>query len=454
MDSKHLKSCLISFVTAGLFAVYPTAQASAEEILKVAYSSDYTPLTSEAGTKLWADIISDFEKANPGVRVKPIKIPGSYAELTNKLGLLFRSPDTAPDVAEVPNQDIVQWIEAGFFADMSNFVANDPIWNGIPDSVKNETRYDGKVYGISHGENSMILAYDKTLFKKAGLPMPWQPKNWADILAAGRKIKAADPKAWPLWIQTGTAQGSSGAAFGPNSLIAGSSDPTIYDVNTKKWVVDSKGIREVIEFYKTASAEGLLAPASQLLGISAATIPDEAIPKHEIGVGLVGNWTSVQWLKQVSAPYYPDASAAVAFVPFPTKDGQPPGIASALSGFNLSIYANSRKKDLAWKFIQTSLTKKNMLQAALANGWIPPVTKIAFSKEWLDTDPFQSVPNGVLSISKPVPVKSGYSAWAMGLMTATEAVVLDPKLSVDDAVGKMKEYVENELGPDVIEAKR
>src|SRR5580692_6313072 len=77
--------------------------------------------------------------------------------------------------------------------------------------------------------------------------LPWRPKTWKDVLSAARKIKVSNHDAWPLWLGTGTAQGASGAAYGTNNLLLGSSDPTIYDAKQDKWVVDSKGLREVID---------------------------------------------------------------------------------------------------------------------------------------------------------------------------------------------------------------
>ena len=35
--------------------------------------------------------------------------------------------------------------------------------------------------------------YNKQLLQKAGIPVPWQPKTWADVIAAARKIKAKLP---------------------------------------------------------------------------------------------------------------------------------------------------------------------------------------------------------------------------------------------------------------------
>lgn len=443
----------VSLLVASM-APIPAARAADEVTIKVAYSSDFVPLSPEAGKAYWDQVVGQFEKENPGVKVQRITVPGSYADVENKLSLLFRSPGTAPDVVELSNQDMVQWVDSGYLAPLDKWLANEPSWQGMPANIKYETTVDGKVYGISHGENEMGLLYDKALFAKAGIAVPWTPKTWTDVLEAARKIKATSPSAWPLWLPTGTAQGASGAWNGPNSVLFGSSDPTIYNAAAKKWVVDSKGLRETVGIYRTAAAEGLLAPSSQLLNANAIATPPTEIPKHRIGITLAGNWFTLQWTKPVSSPFYGTAFSDIGVAPVPTVGGQSPGVASSLGGWDMAIYSGSKQKELAWKFIQVGQQKKNMLMGALNNGWTPPVSSYANSSEWLNVDPFQKSFQNWLPHATPIPVVAGYNTWAMGLVTATEAVVLNPKLSVDDAMKKMVTYVTNQTGPDEVEVRK
>ncbi len=443
----------VALAAAGVVTALACGPAYANDVLKVAYSSDFVPLTPQAGQARWADVVSQFEKENPGVTVQTMPIPGSYADVEAKLSLLFRSPDTAPDLAELSNQDIIQWVDSGYLLDISSYVKDDASWAGMPDNIKYETTIGGKVYGISHGENEMGLLYDKGIFTKAGIPLPWHPKTWQDVLDAARKIHASQPNVWPLWLSTGTAQGASGASYGPNSVLAGSSDPTIYDTKTGKWVVDSKGLREVINIYRTAAAEGLLAPSSLLLNATAIATPPEAISKHQIGITLGGNWFTIQWIKAVSAPYYPDGFKEIGLTASPSVNGQAPGIGSALSGWDMAIYKHTKNPDLAYKFIKVMQEKKLMLEGDINDGWTPPVTSYSQDPTWLQYDPFQVTWQSYLPASTPIPVQADYNTWAMGFVNATEAVVLNPHLSVDAAIAKMSDYVTNQLGPDAVETR-
>ena len=453
-NRKTVTNLLASAALVVASAAWSSGVNAADQTLKVVTPIDYCPLTPEAGERLFKEVTTQFESENPGVKVEFVKIPGAYQDFITKLGLLFRSPDTAPDVADVGSWDMVQWIESGYLTDMTSLVSESDAWKGMPDSVKAETTLDGKVYAISHGENSVGLLYDMTLFQKAGIAVPWQPKTWADVLDASRKLKAAVPNIWPLWLATGTAQGTAGAIYGPENFLLGSSDPASYDAATGTWVVDSKGLREVVELYRTAAVEGRLAPSSQILNASELATPPAEVPKHNIGITVAGNWFGLTWRKDVSAPYYPDAVKEIGYAPIPTIDGHAPGLASTLTGWDFGIYANSPKKELAWKFIQLYLRKKNVIMAALTIGMIPPVTADLQDPAWTSVDPFSLSYEKLLPVAVGVPVKSGYNAWAMGLLTATEAVILDPKLSVSDAVQKMNDYVDNQLGSDKVEVKK
>jgi len=98
--------------------------------------------------------------------------------------------------------------------------------------------------------------------------------------------------------------------------------------------------------------------------------------------------------------------------------------------------------------------KENLLEAGLLNGWTPPVSAYAVDKAWTDLDPFQADFQKLLPISVGIPMKATYNTWAMGFLTATEAVVLDPKISVDAAIQKMGDYVANQVGPEEVVSRK
>ena len=446
MRTKPLARRLLLHVAAGVLCSLALQPAAAQTTLRVAYSQDYV-MEPKAGLRWWTGLKQAFEKDNPGVTVELQPIPGAYADLMSKLTLMFRSADP-PDVAEFPTLDIGQWAVSGFLTDLTPLAQEATWWRETPPGISAQTKIDGKYYGVSQGENTQAFVYQKAALEKAGIALPWEPKTWADVLDAARKVKASGQDIAPLWVTTGTAQGTIGVQNGGGNLLLGSSDPTIRD-ESGKWVVGSKGLREVLDFYRTAAAEGLLAPASQLLDPNAASLPPSLIKDGKIAITLGANYYAVCWAT-LGCPAWPEATSAVGIAPIPTREGQPPAVVTTSGGWNLVINEASPNKELAWKFIDAAQSTDNLVAVALAAGLVPPTAAAAQDPRYLEVSPFQGPFGELLKMAQPFPPGGDYIAWSNGFLRATEALVLDPTLSVDDAIADMAGYVENQLGPDKV----
>ena len=63
-------------------------------------------------------------------------------------------------------------------------------WDKYLDGTKAAVKgTDGKIYGIPVSTDSRGIFYNKKVLEKAGYSIPWQPKNWAKIVEAARKIE-------------------------------------------------------------------------------------------------------------------------------------------------------------------------------------------------------------------------------------------------------------------------
>lgn len=422
--------------------------------VRVAYSADYFMSSPDLATKWFGGIKANFEKANPNVKIELVPIQGGYDDFLTKLSLMYNNSSDAPDIAEVPASEISQWVASDQIQPLDDFVAKTSWWPQYVEPVKKEGSVDGKVYGISQGVNTNALLYDRTLFAKAGLPDDWKPKNWKDILDAGRAIKKASPDVWPLWFLTGTAQGTQGVVLGALNLVYGSSTPDFYNAKAGTWSVDTKGIREVIDFYRTASAEGLLAPPSQILNANGPGIVAPFLPQHKIGITLGGNYVPQIWNKVICSPCYPEGEKEIGIAPLPTSQGQAPGIATAFSGWDLTLSKASANPEAAWKVINFMMEKDNALEVGNYGGLVPPIPAYNTEKVYVDFAPAatQKLFADLLPIAKSAPSNADYKIWSFALAQATETVVLKPETTVDQAIAGMKSYIENQLGSDKIAA--
>ena len=77
--------------------------------------------------------------------------------------------NTSPDVIEMGNTEMVKYMAAGAFADISSFkgnFANSANW--LAGLAKSGT-YGGKLYGVPYYAGSRVVTYRTDLYKKAGI---------------------------------------------------------------------------------------------------------------------------------------------------------------------------------------------------------------------------------------------------------------------------------------------
>jgi len=421
-------------------------------VLRVAYGSQFVFLTPQLAIRWWGTVAKEFEKAHPNVTVQFTPIPGSYLDIVNKMSLLFRTPSTAPDVAELPVGQLGEWASSGFLLPVNKYLSSASYWSQIPKSVQDETLIGGKYYGVNHGENTNGLWYNMPMFRKAGLPVPWQPRTWADVLAAAAKIHATQPSVTALWLAGGSAGGTIAIQYNGGNLLAGSTNPTIYDSKTGKWVVDSPGLRETLQFYKTLAQKGYQAPLSELLNPNSVDNLPGLLAKDNTAIAVGANFYAESWVKSTCGPCWLAAPRIMGATKLPTINGQPPGYASSLGGWELSIGAQTAHAQLAWDFIQVAQQQTNMIDASNWGGWVPPSSVAASAPAFINyAPPYQAFFAKLLPASQEEPNTAPFTVWGTGFNNATGAIIQNPGISVSAAVNVMKSYITNQLGASKVE---
>jgi multiple sugar transport system substrate-binding protein len=417
------------------------------KVIKVAFGSTYVFDTEGLTTKWWNQVAQQFEAQNPGIKVQLVPIPGSYNDIVNKLSLLYRSSSTAPDVAEIPTGQIGLWQSSGFLMPLDKYLPSSTWWSKFPAVVQSEGTFGGKVYAVDQGENDSALLYNKTMFRKAGIPVPWKPTTWNDILVAARKIKASLPGTIPLWLNAGSGSGANGLLQGINNFIVGTATPKIQDGN--KWVVDSPGIRDSMTFMKQVYSEGLGASVSQLFSPNAVTTPLALFAQNKLAMAVGSNYYTGNWTKFISAPYWPQAAPTMGVTPIPTESGG--GIASTLGGWDYAISANSGNPNAAFKLINIMENQQNSIDAANWAGWVTPNKDYWTAPAFTNFAPYQLLFAQILPHATLTPSSGNYSIWVQGMGNATGQLAQNPSGSISSAVSALSSYVSNQLGGSSIE---
>ncbi|UQX02271.1 extracellular solute-binding protein [Streptomyces sp. RerS4] len=190
--------CLTAVTLTGCGAV--SGLTGDNEVTLRVVAADYgdNPQNSSAG--YWKDLASSFEKDNPGVHVEVSVY--SWSEVDAKVAAMVKE-GKAPDIAQIGAY--ADYAEAGKLYTVDELL-----------SVNTEADFlapladAGKVkriqYGMPFVASTRLLFYNQKLLGDAGVipkdsAAPWQPKTWAELEAAAKKLKAANvptPFAVPL----------------------------------------------------------------------------------------------------------------------------------------------------------------------------------------------------------------------------------------------------------------
>nr|WP_245645029.1 extracellular solute-binding protein [Peribacillus loiseleuriae] len=151
-----------------------------------------------------------------------------------KVALMLKSKNTAPDLVTEDTFMVNSDASAGYLEPLDEQVENWDDWANFTENVKKGvSAEDGKVYGVPYNTDSRGIWYNKDLFAKAGLPVPWEPRTWDDILHAARTIKEKSPAGViPLWMNSGKATGVATSMQTFEMLLYGTKTP-LYDIGEK-----------------------------------------------------------------------------------------------------------------------------------------------------------------------------------------------------------------------------
>jgi multiple sugar transport system substrate-binding protein len=418
--------------------------------IKVAYGSDYVFDTTGLTTKWWDQVAAEFKKSHPNATVQFIPIPGSYNDIVDKLSLLYRNAATAPDIAEIPTGQDGLWGQSGYLLPLNSYLKTTTWWPNFPAVIQSEGTFSGNVYAVNQGENDSALMYNEQMFRKAGLPVPWKPTSWSDIIAAAAQIKAKVPGVTPIWLNAGTDSGNGGVLQGIANFIDGSSTPTIYDAKNGKFVVDSPGIREALSLYQQAYSKGLGADTSALFSPNALTTPLTEFQSGKLAIAVGSNYYGGNWTKAVSAPYWAQAPSIMGEAVIPTYSGD--GTASTLGGWDLAIAAHTKAPKAAFDFLNIAEDEQNSIDAANWAGFVPPDKAYWQSPAYANfAPPYNAFFAAIAPSATVTPSNAAYSVWAQGMGEATGAIAQNPSTTVSQAVGILKSYVTTQLGSSQVE---
>jgi multiple sugar transport system substrate-binding protein len=421
MRPRHLLSVAVSCVAALAAAACSGGSASGGKTITVAYE-DFG--TFHAAGQLFKKVAPAFEKQHPGWTVKLVPINAAENDYYTKLDLMNRSPSTAPDVLYEDTFLINSDVQAGYLAPLNSYINAWPDWKQFfPASQKAAQAADGNYYGVPMSTDSRGLWYNKQIFAKAGLPVPWQPKTWADVLTAARAIKQKVPGVIPLNVYSGTPAGEGTTMQGFEMLLYGTGE-TLFNHSTQKWIPPGTGFTDSLNFIKTVYTQGLAAKPEQELNPNIPTIvANQWLPHGKLAIDLDGSWLAgTTWTPGNQNPW-PQWSSVMGWTPMPTEHGQAPDVTTLSGGWALSVGAHSANKDMAWDLIAMALNKQNSIFYVRHSGDLTVRRDVASDPAYAKSLPDLAFWTGLIKYTHYRPAYAVYPRLSNQIQQATEAVM-------------------------------
>ncbi len=144
-------------------------------------------------TKLVDNFAADFEKENPGIKVKPI-YSGAYQESITKALTAVKSND-APTMSVLLSTDMFTLIDEDAIVPFDPLIKTpeDQAWlKGFYPAFMENSQTGGKTWGIPFQRSTIVLYYNKEMFKDAGLDPNRAPATWKEMVEVAQKLTKRD----------------------------------------------------------------------------------------------------------------------------------------------------------------------------------------------------------------------------------------------------------------------
>ncbi|MFK4598232.1 ABC transporter substrate-binding protein [Streptomyces pristinaespiralis] len=375
-----------------------------------------------------------FEKENPGKKVKLVPIQAPDNDYATKAQQMMRSPKTAPDLVYEDTFRINSDIKAGYLRPLDDRLAGWDQWDQFVDTAKAAAKAeDGKTYGVPDGTDTRGLWFNKEIFAKAGLPADWQPKNWAEILDAARTVKEKVPGVVPLNVYTGKGPGEAAVMQGFEMLLYGTGEDPLYDPGARKWVTGGQGFKDALDFVGTVYKEKLGPDVSDALDPNVGTrVATEWFPEGKLAISLDGSWMGQNWINK-GPKEWPEWSEKLGQAPMPTQHGQAPGKVSMSGGWAWSVPAKAENPDLAFEFVKTLQTRQNATRWCVVGAQIAVRKDVAADPRYLRSMPGIEFFTGLVQYTHYRPALPVYPQVSTAIGEAMEQVTTGDASAADAA---------------------
>ena len=260
------------------------------------------------------------------------------------------SSKTLPDMLMLDNPEIQQIAEAGALMPLDDFGINA---EGYAPGPVSAATYDGKLYGLQPGANTLAIFYHKDVLAKAGVQ---PPKTWDELKAAAKKL---------------TSDKQYGFAFNATADYEGAWQflPPMWTNGGDETDLKSPQVAEALQLWKDLVDEGSV--SKSVVNWKQADVNDQFIA-GKAAMMLNGPW---------QIPSLQKAKVDFGVAPFPVNTPDQTSIAP-LGGeaWTVPVTGDNAKMAKAAELVKCMNTDENQMLRAKQGGLVP--TKLALYDQY------------------------------------------------------------------------
>ena len=306
-------------------------------------------------TKTIDGMVAEFEKSHPDIKVKAV-YAGTYQESIVK-ALTAHKSGTPPQLAVLLSTDLFTLIDENAIVPIDSLASApaDKAWlGGFYKGFMDNSQTGGKTWGVPFQRSTIVMYWNKSLFKEAGLDPDKAPATWAEMADVARKLTKTDANGnvtqWGIKIP------STGFPYWMFQALATQNDTLLMNTAGTQTYFDKPGAVEALRYWVDLSAKHKAAPSGV---VEWGTTPKDFLEqKAAIIWTTTGNLTNIR--TNASFPF------GVSMLPANKRPGSPTG------GGNFYIFNKStpEQQKAALTFIRWATEPQRAAQWSIATGYV------------------------------------------------------------------------------------
>ncbi|KRA20909.1 ABC transporter substrate-binding protein [Lysobacter sp. Root604] len=361
-----------------------------------------------------AQLIPEFERLNPGIRVEIQQLPITSAH--EKLLTAFAG-DSLPDVCAIGNTWIPEFALLNALQPLDARIAATPslavqdYFSGAWDSGV----IGGQAYAVPWYVETRLPFYRRDITERAGIKTPPQTwDEWRQAMAAIKRDVGPDRYAILLPLNE------------PEPLLnlgIQSPDPLLRE-DGRYGNFRSPGFKRALTFYREMFDQRW---APLLSNTQVANVWNE-FGRGYFSYYINGPWNIAEFRKRLPA----DVQGDWMTMPLPGEHG--PG-ASIAGGASFVVFRGSKRQDAAWKLVEYLSRTETQIRFHGLTGNLPP-RRSAWNAPALTADPYARAYRDQLERARPTPKVPEWERIAMEIKLVGEQLA-NRRLSVDEAAAEL-----------------